>query len=122
MGGYYLEILPNRAQLARYGLMISDLQNVVATALGAEPSRITARTGPAVCGRCYEGPEAMRAEVAAVEPAAHSETNDAMPTVAWPSRRTRRGAESTASLSATTCLRIDSRAIAPSSRCPEHGS
>ncbi len=30
MGGYYLEILPNREQLARYGLMISDVQDVVA--------------------------------------------------------------------------------------------
>jgi YfiH family protein len=43
--------------------------------LGAEPGRIVARTGPAVCGRCYEVPEAMRAEVAAVEPAAHAETS-----------------------------------------------
>ncbi|MFS4103914.1 peptidoglycan editing factor PgeF [Streptomyces sp. PD-S100-1] len=43
--------------------------------LGAEPARIVARTGPAVCGRCYEVPEAMRAEVAAVESAAHAETS-----------------------------------------------
>lgn len=43
--------------------------------MGAEPSRIVARTGPAVCGRCYEVPEAMRAEVSAVEPAAHAETS-----------------------------------------------
>ncbi|MFI7497238.1 peptidoglycan editing factor PgeF [Streptomyces sp. NPDC049687] len=49
--------------------------------LGAEPSRIVARTGPAVCGRCYEVPEAMRAEVAAVEPAAHAETNWGTPAV-----------------------------------------
>ncbi|MEU6216132.1 peptidoglycan editing factor PgeF [Streptomyces sp. NPDC047022] len=49
--------------------------------LGAEPSRIVARTGPAVCGRCYEVPEAMRAEVAAVEPAAHSETSWGTPAV-----------------------------------------
>ncbi|MFI1163819.1 peptidoglycan editing factor PgeF [Streptomyces sp. NPDC020801] len=45
------------------------------TGLGAEPARIVARTGPAVCGRCYEVPEAMRAEVAAVEPAAYAETS-----------------------------------------------
>jgi YfiH family protein len=32
--------------------------------LGAEPGRIIARTGPAVCGSCYEVPEAMRAQVA----------------------------------------------------------
>ena len=49
--------------------------------LGAEPSRIVARTGPAVCGRCYEVPEAMRAEVAAVEPAAYAETSWGTPAV-----------------------------------------
>jgi YfiH family protein len=49
--------------------------------LGAEPSRIVARTGPAVCGRCYEVPEEMRAEVAAVEPAAHAETSWGTPAV-----------------------------------------
>ncbi|MFF9585156.1 peptidoglycan editing factor PgeF [Streptomyces achromogenes] len=49
--------------------------------LGAEPGRIVARTGPAVCGRCYEVPEAMRAEVAAVEPAAHAETGWGTPAV-----------------------------------------
>jgi Cu(I)/Ag(I) efflux system membrane protein CusA/SilA len=36
MGGYYLEIEPDRDQLARYGLMVGDVQDVVATALGAE--------------------------------------------------------------------------------------
>jgi len=36
MGGYYLNIDPNRTQLARYGLMITDVQDVIATALGAE--------------------------------------------------------------------------------------
>ncbi len=36
IGGYYLNIDPNRAQLARYGLMITDVQDVISTALGAE--------------------------------------------------------------------------------------
>ncbi|MFF3708417.1 peptidoglycan editing factor PgeF [Streptomyces phaeochromogenes] len=49
--------------------------------LGADPARIVARTGPAVCGRCYEVPEAMRAEVAAVEPAAYAETSWGTPAV-----------------------------------------
>ncbi|MGW4564666.1 peptidoglycan editing factor PgeF [Streptomyces sp. NPDC004561] len=49
--------------------------------LGAAPDRIVARTGPAVCGRCYEVPEPMRAEVAAVEPAAHAETSWGTPAV-----------------------------------------
>ena len=34
IGGYYLNIDPDRAQLARYGLMIGDVQNVIAMALG----------------------------------------------------------------------------------------
>lgn len=51
------------------------------TGLGAEPERIVARTGPAVCGRCYEVPEQMRAEVAAVEPAAHAVTGWGTPAV-----------------------------------------
>jgi Cu(I)/Ag(I) efflux system membrane protein CusA/SilA len=41
IGGYYLEILPNRESLARYGLMISNVQDVVAMALGAEPITTT---------------------------------------------------------------------------------
>ena len=36
MGGYYLDIEPDRRELARYGLMIGDLQQVVSMALGAE--------------------------------------------------------------------------------------
>ena len=41
MGGYYLEIIPNRERLARYGLMVSDVQDVVSMALGAEPITTT---------------------------------------------------------------------------------
>jgi Cu(I)/Ag(I) efflux system membrane protein CusA/SilA len=36
LGGYYLNIDPNRDQLARYGLTIGDLQEVILTALGGE--------------------------------------------------------------------------------------
>ena len=36
IGGYYLEVEPDRKQLARYGLMVGDVQDVVASALGAE--------------------------------------------------------------------------------------
>ena len=41
IGGYYLNIDPDRAQLARYGLMVGDLQNLIAMALGAEPITTT---------------------------------------------------------------------------------
>ncbi|MDB5394688.1 MAG: cation transporter [Rhodospirillales bacterium] len=40
-GGYYLEILPDRPALARYGLMIGDLQQTILTALGGEPVTTT---------------------------------------------------------------------------------
>jgi Cu(I)/Ag(I) efflux system membrane protein CusA/SilA len=36
IGGYYLNIDSDRAQLARYGLMITDVQDMIATALGAD--------------------------------------------------------------------------------------
>ena len=35
-GGYYLDITPDRAALARYGLAIGELQDVISTALGGE--------------------------------------------------------------------------------------
>ncbi|MFD9410277.1 peptidoglycan editing factor PgeF [Streptomyces sp. NPDC059989] len=50
-------------------------------ALGAEPGRIVARTGPAVCGRCYEVPGEMRDAVSAVVPAARAETSWGTPAV-----------------------------------------
>ncbi len=36
IGGYYLDILPDRAALARYGLTIDSVQDVVGMALGSE--------------------------------------------------------------------------------------
>lgn len=41
IGGYYLNIDPDRGQLARHGLMIGDLQNLISMALGAEPVTTT---------------------------------------------------------------------------------
>ncbi|MFJ9596226.1 peptidoglycan editing factor PgeF [Streptomyces virginiae] len=49
--------------------------------LGAEPARIVARTGPAVCGHCYEVPAGMRDSVAAAVPAARAETSWGTPAV-----------------------------------------
>jgi len=37
MGANYMEITPDRSELARYGLMVGDVQQVIASALGAEP-------------------------------------------------------------------------------------
>jgi Cu(I)/Ag(I) efflux system membrane protein CusA/SilA len=41
LGGYYLEINPNRERLARYGLSVANVQGVVSMALGAEPITTT---------------------------------------------------------------------------------
>ena len=41
IGGYYVNIDPNRTELARYGLMVSDLQDLISMALGAEPVTTT---------------------------------------------------------------------------------
>ncbi|WP_443071287.1 peptidoglycan editing factor PgeF [Streptomyces sp. NBC_01465] len=49
--------------------------------LGADPARIVARTGPAVCGRCYEVPADMRDEVARSVPEARAETSWGTPSV-----------------------------------------
>ena len=40
-GGFYLNIDPDRAQLARYGLSVGDMQEVIASALGGEPVTTT---------------------------------------------------------------------------------
>ncbi|GAA4923313.1 peptidoglycan editing factor PgeF [Streptomyces coeruleoprunus] len=71
------------AHAGRPGMVAGVVRATVETmiTLGAEPDRIIARTGPAVCGRCYEVPEAMRDEVAAVEPAARAETSWGTPAV-----------------------------------------
>ncbi|MGM9344083.1 peptidoglycan editing factor PgeF [Streptomyces salinarius] len=71
------------AHAGRPGLVAGAVPAAVRamTELGADPARIVARTGPAVCGRCYEVPEEMRAEVAAVEPAAYADTSWGTPAV-----------------------------------------
>jgi Cu(I)/Ag(I) efflux system membrane protein CusA/SilA len=41
LGGYYLEIIPNRETLGRYGLSMADVQEVVGMALGGETATTT---------------------------------------------------------------------------------
>jgi YfiH family protein len=52
--------------------------------LGADPARLEVFTGPGVCGACYEVPEAMRADVAANEPASWATTRQGTPAVDVP--------------------------------------
>ncbi|MGB3445848.1 MAG: CusA/CzcA family heavy metal efflux RND transporter [Xanthobacteraceae bacterium] len=41
IGGYYLDITPDREALARYGILIQDVQDIIATALGGQMVTIT---------------------------------------------------------------------------------
>lgn len=41
LGGAYVDIVPNREALARYGMQVDDLNDVVATAIGGEPVTTT---------------------------------------------------------------------------------
>ncbi|OWK24021.1 hypothetical protein AJ87_27070 [Rhizobium yanglingense] len=49
IGGYYLDIIPDRVALGRYGLMVNDVQDVISMALGSEvvprPSKAASATG-----------------------------------------------------------------------------
>jgi YfiH family protein len=51
---------------------------------GADPSRMVAYIGPAACGRCYEVPEAMRAESAAAVPETFATTSWGTPSLDLP--------------------------------------
>ncbi|WP_380284734.1 peptidoglycan editing factor PgeF [Kitasatospora purpeofusca] len=74
------------AHAGRPGLAAGVVPAVVGAMLelGAEPGRITAATGPAVCGRCYEVPAQLRAEVADRVPAAYAQTSWGTPALDVP--------------------------------------
>ncbi|SCK24413.1 peptidoglycan editing factor PgeF [Streptomyces sp. WMMB 322] len=71
------------AHAGRPGLVAGVVPALVETMQehGAVPERIVARTGPAVCGRCYEVPEEMRESVAAEVPEAYATTSWGTPSV-----------------------------------------
>jgi polyphenol oxidase len=71
------------AHAGRPGLVAGVVPETVAamTRLGADPARVTARTGPSVCGRCYEVPDELRAEVTAAVPEARAVTRRGTPAV-----------------------------------------
>jgi purine-nucleoside/S-methyl-5'-thioadenosine phosphorylase / adenosine deaminase len=60
------------AHAGRRGLTAGVVPAVVGAMRQAGARTILARVGPAVCGRCYEVPEQMRAAVSSTEPAAWS--------------------------------------------------
>ncbi len=69
------------AHAGRPGLLAGVVESVVEAmaALGAAPHRMTARTGPAVCGRCYEVPAEMCEAACAIVPQARSTTRRGTP-------------------------------------------
>jgi YfiH family protein len=63
------------AHAGRRGVQDGVVPNTVAALRGLGAERLVAWIGPAVCGRCYEVPAAMREEVAAAVPETWSETS-----------------------------------------------
>ncbi len=74
------------AHAGRSGVVAGVVSATVAAmvAEGADPARLRAVVGPAVCGRCYEVPAALRDEVAADVPAAASTTSWGTPALDLP--------------------------------------
>ena len=60
-GGYYLDIEPDRAALARYGLAVGELQDVIMTALGGEMVTTTVE-GRERFGVIVRYPRALRSD------------------------------------------------------------
>ncbi|MFX4293850.1 peptidoglycan editing factor PgeF [Streptomyces bohaiensis] len=74
------------AHAGRPGLA-ADVVGATLTAmaeLGADPARVVARTGPSVCGRCYEVPAALRDEVEALVPGTAATTSWGTPAIDIP--------------------------------------
>lgn len=65
IGGYYLDIVPDRVALGRYGLAVGDVQDVVATALGAETVTTTVE-GRERYGVAIRYPRALRSDPHAI--------------------------------------------------------
>ncbi|RKN06101.1 peptidoglycan editing factor PgeF [Streptomyces radicis] len=74
------------AHAGRPGLLAGVVPETVAAmcALGAEPGRIAARTGPSVCGRCYEVPGEMRDDAEGRVPGCAATTRVGTPAVDIP--------------------------------------
>src|SRR3546814_19806000 len=65
IGGYYLDIVPDRRALGRYGLAVGDVQDVIAMALGAETVTTTVE-GRERYGVSIRYPRALRSDPQAI--------------------------------------------------------
>ncbi|WP_313896161.1 peptidoglycan editing factor PgeF [Streptomyces sp. YIM 98790] len=95
------------AHAGRPGLAAGVVPATVAAMrrLGADPRRILARTGPTVCGACYEVPAAMRDELEDAVPGSAAVTRRGTPAVDIPGgvRRQLRAAGVTEVLASPVC-------------------
>ncbi len=73
--------LAGAAHAGRVGMAAGVVPALVTamTAAGGRPERMHAMIGPAICGRCYEVPEQMRAQVTALIPEAGCTTSAGSP-------------------------------------------
>jgi YfiH family protein len=71
------------AHVGRRGLVAETAVNAATTMmeLGADPGRIQAWLGPSICGRCYEVPVQLRAEVDLAAPGSSSTTYAGKPSI-----------------------------------------
>lgn len=69
------------AHAGRMGLVAGVVPATIERMRDLGARRINAWVGPHVCGRCYEVPEQMRAEIAAAVPESHAETSWGSPAV-----------------------------------------
>ena len=69
------------AHAGREGVRLGVVPAVVQKMRDQGADEITAWIGPHVCGRCYEVPEQLRAEVASVVPETHAETSWGTPSL-----------------------------------------
>ncbi|WP_336923732.1 polyphenol oxidase family protein [Aquipuribacter sp. SD81] len=67
--------------VGREGLRLGVARRAVRALRAAGARDLLARAGPTVCGACYEVPDALRAQVAAAEPAAAGVTRAGTPAV-----------------------------------------
>lgn len=65
IGGYYLDIIPDRTALGRYGLSIGDVQDVISMALGAKAITSTVE-GRERYGVAIRYPRALRSDPGAI--------------------------------------------------------
>jgi polyphenol oxidase len=98
--------LAGAAHAGREGMVAGVVGALVGAlaAAGADPGRMRAVIGPAICGRCYEVPEEMRDRVTAAVPAAGCSTTAGTPGLDLPA-----GVRSQLSAAGVTAIEHDAR-------------